>query len=331
MNGTIYPAGLGVPKRLKVVALIATVGTAMAWLLLTGCSHARHGSEREPWESDPTARFPLTDYSYGHQTHILFSFEGTPEEALAPCSVKDYGISDDPRVQKFVEALQAQLRERNYVRHRIHWRAEKALARLATPGFRGNLFLDDAEVSTIEFEGITTKQFMWRDLEGKPTSSAREDQLGTSYLAYEGTIEVVYAQQSVNGYGFFTQLRVSAPLTPPTRAIPGVEMRNGNILKWGVMGIVVSRDQAQLPPGLVQRVSVSLSMQPGASSEKMDGLVAAALNQTVGPNELVQFYRHASLREFGDSDERVSYYERAVKSAQVVRRPPAIDEEGKRE
>jgi hypothetical protein len=279
--------------------------------LATGCA------------STPGDVWPRGNYGFGHEVHVLFGFEGDAPDATVVRRAADSGIADDPRVQRFVDNLVALLVERGYVHHRYDRRPWEHIGDLSEVGYR-NLRVSAAEVSVVDTRDGPRKLYLWRDPTGNVIAGAFPEELGTDKFRADSSLHVHFGQkgQHLGGYGI--KLSVLGAEEGPL-AVPALDKRNAELLKRGVMGIIVSRDAAQLPPRLVKNVVVRLSSAPGVEPDILDDIAAAAINATLQEGEIFQLYRNVSKGSFGDSNRRIDAYVEGIPAAVLIKRPEPHD------
>lgn len=266
----------------------------------------------------PKVDFPTTDYGYGNAFHLLFSFDGDSKHANEWRHVSEKGIADDPRVQEFVDNFRATLAKYSFVVETTDFREARALGFLNEPVYRSGYRLADAEVTTEIRNGKPEKYYQWRGSDGQYTAGAFEDELaeiGDDLSArrwkFENTLRAVYGRHKPGiGYTDFLQLCVGNRSVAFYATEPR-HFRHSELFRYGVMGIV-ARAETTPPQGLVQQVDVTISTQPNAPARPIDELIVEALNASLGEGEVVQFYPHSGLDEFGDTDERVQYFKENV-------------------
>jgi hypothetical protein len=268
--------------------------------------------------------FPTLGYGYGHQTHLLFSFEGTEEQAGAMRWVSESGISEDPRVQHFVDVFRKCLRQQGYVHDPIRWQEESALGYLSEVTYSGGLRLADAEIEVRERNGKPEKYYRWRGMHGDWVAGAFLDELGVRIRA-TSSLAIVYGRQTPSGgYTDFLQFNVAAHVVGNAAVNPLRDGRNAQLYKYGVMGIIAPRDSRAIAPSYVHNVVITVSSMRGGAATTIDGIVSEALNLALTDDEVVYFYPNASLNAFADSDERVQYYARTVTKAIVMEANPSL-------
>lgn len=308
------------PGALLVAALVF-IACAIAACASPGIENGGAGNH-------PQTDFPITGYGYGNATHLLFSYDGPPELVNEWRRVSEKGIADDPRVQRFVDEFREVLAKRGFVREDLLWREEQALGYLDEPVYQGGFRLVDAEEITRFRNGKPEKYYHWDSIfDGGSQAGAFWDELpalGEDYSGkrwrFENTLRAVYGRPKLSGgYTDFLQLYV-ANSRVGFNATKARYVRNSEQFKYGVMGIVARAD-AKLPQALVQHVIVEISTQPDCPARTIDELIVEALNASLGDGEVVQFYPHAALNEFGDTDERVTSYMVGVQKAVLIKRP----------
>jgi len=135
----------------RTLCRIGLGATLIAIGLASGCM-VQEDDDIEPKEVHQTD-FPTLDYGFGHQTNLLFSFDGSAEDASKWRNVSETGISDDPRVQRFVDCLRDVLKKQRFECETTLLREERSLGYLSEPMYRGGHRLAEAEIVTRERGG----------------------------------------------------------------------------------------------------------------------------------------------------------------------------------
>lgn len=257
-------------------------------------------------------------FRHGQQTHILFGFNGSEASASDLRDVADSGICDDPRVQRFVTALLEEFESRS-----ISTESNFSLSALSDLGEPRSFWGPVSEAQVIpDPDGEEQFVYLWKLPDGGEMSLS--ENRFRSYASRSFVLATFVRRQGTDRIDLRFEVNVSSPRKGP-RAVPALEKRNAPTQIYGVMGIVVDRHRAQLPPGFVVNTAVSITIDARFKYNLLDDIIIAALNATVQPNEIVQFYRHASHEEFGDSDYRVADYMDSVKNAVLIKRPEASE------
>lgn len=255
-------------------------------------------------------------FSYGDQTHVLFDFQGPDDAAKDAWEAADHGISDDARVQRFVDALVIELEARSFGpddydrAHSYQW-----LKKLNEPRSAWGPLSQARRVP--DPSGKEEFLHQWTDSDGGIIEIS-DDEYREHFA--ENSANVTFGRAGGPHGGDCIKVSVSSPQRG-YQARPAIDYRNAGSMIYGVMGIVVQRDEAELPPGPVLDTTVTISVSSRTDPQLLDEIVIAALNKSLSPDEIVQFYRHATLEEPGDSDERVTSYIAGVTKAVLIKRP----------
>lgn len=256
------------------------------------------------------------NFTYGDQTHILFDFRGSDSAATEIWEAADCGVSDDIRVQRIVDALVVELEARSFEPdeydrdHGYLW-----LRALDEPRSAWGPLSEAMKVP--DPRGEEKFLYQWTDSAG-----GRIEISESAYREHHAvnTVNVTFGRAGGPHGGDCIRLSVSSPQRGP-KARPAVDHRNAGSMIYGVMGIVVRRDEAELPPGFALSTTITISASTRTDAQLLDEIVVAAFNRALASDEVVQLYRHATLEEPGDSDERVTSYLNGVERAVLIKRP----------
>jgi hypothetical protein len=256
------------------------------------------------------------EFRYGHQTHVIFAYDGPPEHAAELRHVADRGISDDIRVQRLVDELLLELENRGFgLADRWGTHDHVWLQSLSEPRSLWGTLSQATRVP--DAEGEEPFLYQWVDAEGGVIAISERNFRERSA---KNRAAAQFGRRGGPSAGNCVQLSVSSPREGP-QAVNAIDKRNASSTIYGVMGIIVDRDKIQLPPGLVHNTVVSISARSMEGADVLDEIVIAALNRCISPREVVQFYRHATLKTPGDSDGRVAMYMESVRNAVLIKHP----------
>jgi len=136
-------------------------------------------------------------------------------------------------------------------------------------------------------------------------------------MGFESSLRAVYGRPTGTGmYTDFLQLNVATVSSAMAALQPGIR-RNSELYQFGVMGIITRKGDT-MPSKFVKQIMVRIATRPKVRATPIDALVVEALNASLGADEVIQLYPHASLNELGDTDARVDYFAKLVSRSIVL-------------